>query len=81
MGHDLDAAMSDQLGSVTVDTCGNMIELEARSHGESTGLSVLISPEQFAALVVRAEQLEPMLQYRRREARESHSHEARASRR
>jgi hypothetical protein len=72
--------VNDQLGMVTVDRCGNVLELEARSPGCATGLSVLISPDAWAALVVRAEQLEPMLQLRRREAREAHSHEARASR-
>jgi hypothetical protein len=72
--------MNDQLGSVTVDVCGNCLAIETLSHGHTTGLSVLVTPEQFAALVVRAEQLEPMLQFRRREAREAHSHEARASR-
>jgi hypothetical protein len=58
-----------------------MLELTVRSPGEATGLDVLITPEMFAALVVRAEQLEPMVQFRRREQRESASHEARASRR
>ena len=72
--------MNDQLGTCTLDVCGNMLELTARSHGEATGLSVLISPEMFASLVVRAEQLEPMMQFRRREAREMASTEARASR-
>jgi hypothetical protein len=73
--------MNDHLGTVTLDRCGNMIELTARSHGEATGLQVLISPEQWATLVVRAELLDPMMQYRRREQREAHSHQARASRR
>jgi hypothetical protein len=68
------------IGSIQVDTCGNAIEVTVFA-GEHAGLSVLVSPEAFAALVVRAEQLEPMLQLRRREAREAHSHEARASRR
>jgi hypothetical protein len=58
-----------------------MLALTARSPGMATGLDVLISPEMFAALMVRAEQLEPMRQYRQREARTAASHEARASRR
>jgi hypothetical protein len=73
--------MSDHLGSVQIETCGNMLAIETLSHGHSTGLSVLVTPEAFAALIVRAEQLEPMLQLRRREAREMASTQARASRR
>lgn len=68
--------MNDQLGMVTVDACGSMIELEARSPGMATGLSILISAEQFASLAVRVEQLEPMRQFRQREQRESASHGA-----
>ena len=76
--------MNDQLGSVSLDRCGNMLELEARSPGCATGLSILISADQFAALIVRAETLEPMRAYRERAlretAKEAASHAARASR-
>jgi hypothetical protein len=66
--------------ALIVDQCGEMIEVEAIAHGETVGLSVLVSPEQWATLTAAAEELPVMLEFRRmrsvQAAREASSHHA-----
>ncbi|HEV8450557.1 MAG TPA: hypothetical protein VGQ45_03930 [Gaiellales bacterium] len=71
------------IGAVNVDQCGNMVAVETLSHGHTTGLSVLVTPEQWLQLVDQAEQLKPIVELRRRRsveaAREAASHAERGS--
>ncbi len=61
---------------VTIDQSGGSLELTAWVN-EQAGVSVLVSPAQWALLVAKAEQLPALREYRATEARLAHSHGAR----
>ncbi len=66
---------------VTVDRVGSQVEITVWPAPDAAGLSVLVSAADWCAISAQAEQLDPVREYRKREARLAHSHEARASRR
>ncbi len=60
---------------VTVEECGHALEVTVYDGG--VGLSVVVTPGQWAAIVAQGEQLEPVRAYRRAEHVLAASHRAR----
>lgn len=68
---------------VVVDLCDNLIAIETISPGETTGHSVLVSAEQWLAIVDDAEDLAPVRELRRQRsvaaAKEAAKHHTRGA--
>jgi len=62
---------------VTLDTAGSQVEITVWPAPDAAGLSVLVSAADWCAISAQAEQLAPVVEYRRKEARLGHSHGAR----
>ncbi len=59
---------------VTLDSVGTQVEVTVWPAPDAAGLSVLLPAADWAAIVAQGEALEPVREYRRREARLAASH-------